>query len=546
MKKEQPLEATAVNGRNWLVNILLHQCHIFDSSLSLFLTIFTIRLINALTLRTYFQADEYWQALEPAHRLIYGYGYLTWEWRLGLRSFLHPLLYSVVYRACDYLNLSYLYVLNLPKVLDALIATVGEFYLVKLMRKITMSEYVSRLTLLLSLLSSFNWYCSTRSFSNTLEMHLTTIALFYFPMRQADHGRPAISLVIAAICCTVRPTNGILWLYFGVKYAFSHPWKERVTAMIIAATAGFTVVTLDMIVNGWYYGSLQIPLLKFFEFNVTKSLSSFYGVSRPDFYFLQAIPVLTLTFLPFFLYGIYSAKGLGDLKMAMLIYLIAFSFIQHKEFRFIYPLMPFLLLFTSYGILGLLKLWSRKVSKMVLALLVLTSCGISFYFSIYHESGVIEITTILRDKVLDDNRRTGETIDIGFLTPCHSTPYQSHFHLDPSLANIWFLTCEPPLHLDSAEGIKHYRDESDQFYDDPSGFLDSNFPKFNSTGQLLPSGKYPHDRWPQYLVIFQHLEPFMKQYLSRSDYVEEERIFNSRFHWDYRRTGDLIIYRRPD
>lgn len=31
--------------------------------------------------QTYFQPDEFWQALEPAHRLVFGTGYLTWEWR---------------------------------------------------------------------------------------------------------------------------------------------------------------------------------------------------------------------------------------------------------------------------------------------------------------------------------------------------------------------------------------------------------------------------------------------------------------------------------
>jgi hypothetical protein len=31
--------------------------------------------------RTFFQPDEYYQSLEPAHRLVWGTGYETWEWR---------------------------------------------------------------------------------------------------------------------------------------------------------------------------------------------------------------------------------------------------------------------------------------------------------------------------------------------------------------------------------------------------------------------------------------------------------------------------------
>jgi tRNA A37 N6-isopentenylltransferase MiaA len=37
-------------------------------------------LLACLTL-TFFQPDEFWQSQEVAHRLSFGYGYLTWEWR---------------------------------------------------------------------------------------------------------------------------------------------------------------------------------------------------------------------------------------------------------------------------------------------------------------------------------------------------------------------------------------------------------------------------------------------------------------------------------
>lgn len=43
--------------------------------------IFAWRLINAFCVRTFFQPDEYFQALEPAWQLVYGDGsgaWLTW------------------------------------------------------------------------------------------------------------------------------------------------------------------------------------------------------------------------------------------------------------------------------------------------------------------------------------------------------------------------------------------------------------------------------------------------------------------------------------
>lgn len=51
------------------------------------------------TSRTFFQPDEYWQTLEIAHRIVFGYGYQTWEWTGAspIRSVVHPALFVPLY-----------------------------------------------------------------------------------------------------------------------------------------------------------------------------------------------------------------------------------------------------------------------------------------------------------------------------------------------------------------------------------------------------------------------------------------------------------------
>jgi len=39
------------------------------------------RSLSLLLPQTFFQPDEFYQALEPAHHAVFGYGYLSWEWR---------------------------------------------------------------------------------------------------------------------------------------------------------------------------------------------------------------------------------------------------------------------------------------------------------------------------------------------------------------------------------------------------------------------------------------------------------------------------------
>ena len=51
-----------------------------------------VRTAIALATRTVFQPDEYFQALEPAHHAVFGYGDLTWEWCAArpIRSIIYP------------------------------------------------------------------------------------------------------------------------------------------------------------------------------------------------------------------------------------------------------------------------------------------------------------------------------------------------------------------------------------------------------------------------------------------------------------------------
>lgn len=60
---------------------------ITKSPLTLFSVLYIYRLLNAFILKNLLFPDEWWQFSEPAHVAVYGYGYLTWDWRAGIRSY---------------------------------------------------------------------------------------------------------------------------------------------------------------------------------------------------------------------------------------------------------------------------------------------------------------------------------------------------------------------------------------------------------------------------------------------------------------------------
>jgi phosphatidylinositol glycan class B len=74
---------------------------------------FAVRSSIALITRTFFQPDEYFQALEPAHFIVFGYGDLTWEWtsKPPIRSILYPALNVPIYWVLKILSLDHTFLL---------------------------------------------------------------------------------------------------------------------------------------------------------------------------------------------------------------------------------------------------------------------------------------------------------------------------------------------------------------------------------------------------------------------------------------------------
>lgn len=89
-----------------------------------------IRSCSLLLPHTFFQPDEFYQAFEPAHKLVFGYGFLTWEWRdlpstgfdwwsthvAGgrMRSWLWPSTFALVYKALQAVRLDQTFLLVRP------------------------------------------------------------------------------------------------------------------------------------------------------------------------------------------------------------------------------------------------------------------------------------------------------------------------------------------------------------------------------------------------------------------------------------------------
>ncbi|TGO59229.1 hypothetical protein BELL_1256g00020 [Botrytis elliptica] len=674
------------NGLHALVNI--------QTAKDIWTFLLVFRIFNSFLVKTFFQPDEYFQSLEPAWELAFGEGsgaWITWEWHYQLRSSLHPTLFAAAYYLIDkpmelvnfFPQFRAEVLAVLPNIIQAIFAAACDYYTWKMAEKMYgLGSRTGYVTLLMSVLSPWNWFCSTRTFSNSLETSLTITALYFWPWDMEINSGEKIkegtkdasttstsrgvfqttesvnhlrySLLLAGIACILRPTNLLIWfcvimpiimsLIPGVspKTTKSPIPQDYIILLREAILCGSIILIISAISDRLYFGEWTFPPYQWLHFNISQNLAVFYGKNDWHYFFSQGLPLLLLTYLPFTILSIFKTytpstipnpEFTSNLQTILTqitgVMIFVLSTISHKEVRFIYPLLPILLLLTAPSITSFFtretqiptgdpsksKIETNTIRKPLLTILILLNIALAAYTTIIHQSAVISVTTFIRHKYetemldaqgiplhspdaytylkhypasFDENAPPslninydikkeensqyaqkmmgtstnpdwdGGTADhakpfVGFLMPCHSTPWRSQLVYEGLAA--WALGCEPPVHLELAER-EGYRDEADRFYDDPWRFLRE---------EMLVDGEGEGDGkklWPRYIVGFEGVEKDVREFfeggsegMGKGEGMREGeaagkgrkmkeiwRERNTQWIDDWRRSGDVVVW----
>lgn len=357
----------------------------------IFTALLLLRWTAALCVRTFFQPDEYFQAQEPAWQLLHGPAsgaWMTWEWREHLRSSLHPVLFAAAYAAVEAVlallhcvgPLRAIVLTAVPAVVQAVFAAAGDYFVWQLASQLYGQQNSTWAALWLCIVSPWQWYCGTRTFSNGLEAALTSAALAFWPWqlltdagksffaRKADARQLRVCLLLAATAVVLRPTNLLIWAALltvtvtrltldGVSSGLPRAVLLRLAVEI--AACGSTILAVSAVSDRLFYGAWTFPLLIFLDVNVTRDIAVFYGHNPWHYYLSQGLPLLTMASLPFAVVGTFhglfslsspssspSALLTSNARRALAFVVVstvtAMSLIAHKEVRFLYPLLPIL------------------------------------------------------------------------------------------------------------------------------------------------------------------------------------------------------------
>lgn len=501
------------------------------SSDSVFVVCLAFRIVNALLIQTYFNPDEHWQTLEVAHRIAFGYGHLTWEWEKGIRSYLHPLIFALLYKFLALLGLDTpLFMIKAPRLLQSIFSAVGDLYLYKLSR-VLFGNKAAKWALFSQLANWFMFFCFNRTLANSFETAVTLVGLYYWPcMRSSTYiprGSRMWALAVAGLTCAIRPTSAVIWVYVGLLELYLTQ-KRLKFIFLEVIPIGALVLGFSCLLDRLMYGTWVLVPLNFLKFNFLSSGGDYYGTHKWHWYFTQGFTVMVFTFLPFFIAGVIKSK---NWKLSGLIawVLCLYSVLGHKEFRFVLPVLPVALIFSGYslaalddhdslkgerkGSLNINRRWPSR-RQMAIFFLLASNIPMAFYMSLVHQRGTEDVMNYLSKEA------SAEKVEsILFLMPCHATPYYSTLHRNLPMR---FLDCSPR----EGKGITE-PDESDRFMMDPSGFT-TNFAKNWSL--------------PTHIVLFDSEAKQIREFLEFHSFKERKRFFHAHFAVDRGLQASVVLY----
>jgi GPI mannosyltransferase 3 len=344
-----PLER-APTQRVWPLTLSISRLHVCLLLLAFLALGLILRVGVAVRSPNVEWADEIYQVQEPAHRLAYGYGVITWEWRRGVRSWVFPAFLAGVMRATDWMGPgSRGYLWGIAFVLSLISLTTVWFGYAWGKRAGGMSAAI------LAAGACAIWFelvfFGSKSFTEVLAAHVLLPGLYLgaYPIR----GNEKKSLFLAGLFCGLALSLRIQLApatLFAVLYACYPHWRKR--ALPIALGILIPVLAFGLVdAFTWSHPFQSFWLYFSVNYSIVEG-RSLLGGTAPWYWYLVRI---ARRLGPVALLAIVGARRSPFLGWIALIILVSHSMLAHKEIRYIYPLVPIALTLSALGVLEIVR-----------------------------------------------------------------------------------------------------------------------------------------------------------------------------------------------
>jgi phosphatidylinositol glycan class B len=316
---------------------------------------FFLRMVVFLSFPSIYWADEIFQTQEAAHRLTYGVGVITWEFRLGARSWVLPAVIAGLMKSTAWLGSGSSGYIFATAFFFSLLSLTVVWFAFSWCRQYFGMQYA-----LLAGFTTTMWYelvhFGARSLNELVASHLFLPAIYLGSLKpdQKPESKWRLLLIGMLLGLTVclRMQFGPAVLVVGL-WILSRDWKVR-----------FLPVSFGILIVVMIFGTVDaitwsVPFYSYYAYfreNIIHHRAAGFGV-LPWYYYLSALFIHTGPLPIFALMGLRRSPILGWVCLAVL---FPHLLVAHKEFRYIYPVLPLLLTLAAIGQIDFLQFLERK------------------------------------------------------------------------------------------------------------------------------------------------------------------------------------------
>lgn len=312
-----------------------------------------LRLLPAIVAPSLNWADEIFQTIEPAHRLVYGYGLVPWEFQLGTRSWLLPGAIAFLMEIARLIGDGPDYYLPIIAAAFAALSAAPVICCYLWCRR-WFGLGGALVGGIAAAVAPELVYFGTRALTEVVAANIMVVALYLaqpgYPV--GSRRRLCFAGALLGLVCLLRvqiaPAVALIAIW-----PTTTAWKPRIAAIALGATMVlFAGAAFDWLTLGYPLASVWRDVL----YNLYYDVSADFGTSPWDFYLLGEIGVWGGGIAFLLLSIILGARRLPAALAAALVILAAHSAIGHKEYRFIYPAIALFAVLAGIG-LAQLSCW---------------------------------------------------------------------------------------------------------------------------------------------------------------------------------------------
>ena len=346
---------------------------VFVPCLALVAAAIALRAWLAIDDHSVFWPDEIHQSVEQAHRAVFGYGLVSWEFRDGARSWLFPGAIAGLWKLADVLGVhSSIALITLARLAMVVGSGAAIWFAAKLAWRRGPRAALAAAVVLCTFPPAVAF--GYRTMSETASAPLIVLGAWFWSQR--GHARSAMYAGLAlAAACLLRYQNGIFVLVFGAALLLQRRWRDALSFLGTGAGVAAIGGALDWVTWGRAFHSLGT----YIDFNLVQDGASTFGVEPFGFYvatlWSSVGPLLPVLFVCFCIGG-FIEPVLGG---AVLAYVLAHSVLPHKEFRFLVPCLP---MFAAVAGIGFERILSRLPAPRLVGIASGAIATLSFGFAL--------------------------------------------------------------------------------------------------------------------------------------------------------------------